>query len=439
MLYRCAIKQLTAWKENARRKPLLLKGARQVGKTFLLRAFGRQHYQNVVEFNFEQDPGLLGLFEGNLEPELLIRKLAAYSSSQILPEKTLIILDEIQLSERALSSLKYFRERASQYHIACAGSLLGLILSERRSFPVGQVDILELRPLSLREFGIAAGKKNLFSLLREHDFNAPYPFHQDLIDLLRIYLVIGGMPEVVQLFVDAQGFDQIRFAQDNILRTYLLDFAKYAPPDIVMRIRKVWESVPTQLGRENRKFLFSAVSSGARAKEYESSIQWLEDAALLNRATRISRANLPLRAYQEINFFKLYLNDVGLLAAQTGTTNQTLLAGKDLFSHFKGALTENFVANELLAIGIPQLIYWTSKAAAEVDFVVEYGQKILPVEVKAGGRMQAKSLRLFQKTYAIPHGVLLSTLNFGRRSGVRNIPLYAVAELPRFLRKTERC
>ena len=433
---RDAYERLLTWKGAATRKPLLMRGARQTGKTYLLRAFGRERYEASHYFNFEQTPDLASLFQRDLDPERIVRDLSIFAGARILPERSLIILDEIQACNAALNSLKYFAEDAPQYHVAAAGSLLGVALSTPRSFPVGKVVFVDLHPVTFLEFLDALGEGRYRTVVEEHAVFAPFPeaFHHALTDLLRAYYFVGGMPEVVAQYAANRDVAAVRTVQQAILDAYVLDFAKHAPAREVARIIAVWESLPRHLARENRKFIFSAIQRSARARDYEDAIVWLEGAGLILRAFGVETARLPLRGYADRRSFKVYALDVGLLGALAGAAPQLLVHGDRLFAEYRGALVENYVAQQLAAAAAGELHYWRSSGGkAEVDFLLEREGEVLPLEVKAGVNPRSKSLQSFDAQFAPPLLVRSTLLNLKRDARVLNIPLYALPDGLRFI------
>ena len=432
---RDAYERLLAWKGSAAtRKPLLMRGARQTGKTWLLRAFGRERYAASHYFNFEQTPDLGSLFQRDLDPRRIVRDLSIFAGARILPERSLIILDEIQACNAALNSLKYFAEDAPQYHVAAAGSLLGVVLSTPRSFPVGKVDFVDLHPMTFLEFLDALGEGRYRGVIEEHDVLAPFPeaFHHALLDLLRAYYFVGGMPEAVAGYAANRDAAAVRAVQQAILDAYVLDFAKHAPARVA-RIIAVWESLPRHLARENRKFIFSAIRPSARARDYEDAIVWLEGAGLIMRAFAVESARLPLRGYADRRSFKVYALDLGLLGALAGAAPQLLVHGYRLFSEYRGALVENYVAQQLAAAAAGDLHYWRSSGGkAEVDFLLERSGEVVPLEVKSGVNPRSKSLRSFDSQFTPPLLVRSTLLNLKRDARVLNIPLYALPDALRF-------
>ena len=421
--------KLVEWKHSDRRKPLIIKGARQVGKTYILHQFGKKEYNRIVYFNFEETPSLNELFEQTLNPTILLSKLSLQAGFDIKPKKDLIVFDEIQHSNSALNSLKYFNEQLNEYHIAAAGSLLGILLSTPRSFPVGKVNFLDMYPMTFIEFLDAAGKENLKELLESIQTAEPLPvlFHDELIRLLRIYTFTGGMPEVVREYTQSGNFNQIRVIQKEILNAYILDFTKHAKAINVPKINRVWESIPTHLAKENKKFVFSAIRKGAKSREYENAIQWLSNAGLIYKSYQISSPKYPLIGYANQHIFKVFALDVGLLGALSNLPLNKIVEGDKLFTEFKGALIENYIAQQLVAHYNFDLFYWTSKGQAEVDFILPM-ENITPLEVKAGINPKSKSLKVYQQKYS-PNITLRSTLlNLKQEQQIINIPLYAISQ-----------
>lgn len=424
-------KYLLDWKSSSRRKPLILRGARQVGKTTILSLFGQNEYEDCAIFNFEKNRDLNDFFAGGLDPEPIIQKLSLYRNKKISPEKTLIIFDEIQESQNALESLKYFQEQAGDYHIIAAGSLLGVKVDKKSSFPVGKVNFLTLYPLSFLEFLDAVDRSNLRQVIEAIENPEPIalPFHAQLIDWLRLYFYIGGMPEAVAHYADNKDFTAVRAIQHEILSAYELDFSKHASPSEVIKITAVWNSVPGQLAKENKKFIFSAIRKSARGRDYEAAIQWLSDAGLIFKCRQLSKAALPLAAYADHDIFKIYLLDVGLLAAMANLPQNIFVESEKIFQEFKGAFTENFAAQELMAYRETPLYYWTSGNTAEVDFVVSFGQDVLPLEIKGGTSRRKKSLLVYDQRHK-PSVLLRATLmNLKHDGKIVNYPLYALDRL----------
>ncbi|MDO4616933.1 MAG: AAA family ATPase [Lachnospiraceae bacterium] len=425
---RLLMDDLLKWKNRNRKKPLIIHGARQVGKTWLMKEFGKRYYKKTVYINFENNERMQMLFEGNLEPRRLIEALQIESGMQIDPENSLLIFDEIQEVPRALTSLKYFCEEAPGFSIVAAGSLLGMALHQGTSFPVGKVDFLNLYPLNFREFLAARGEQGLVDLLNSDDRQMQAVFHNKFTDYLRQYYFIGGMPEAVLTYVETHDYDEVRRIQKNLLTYYENDFSKHAPADQIPRIQMVWNSIPSQLAKENRKFIYGMVREGARAKDFELAIQWLSDYGLICRSTRITKPAIPLTAYMEMNAFKLFMLDIGLLTAKGEIGARTLLEGNRIFTEFKGALTEQFVAQELAASGIKLYYYSAANSRGEIDFVVQQEDRIYPVEVKAEENLKAKSLKAFCERYAPLHGIRTSMSNYREEAWMTNVPLYQIAD-----------
>ena len=431
-MYRVAIEKLYKWKESKRRKPLIIEGARQVGKTWLMKEFGSKAYANTVYINFDSNSRMAELFASDLNTDRLIMGLELYAGHKIEAENTLLIFDEVQEVPRALSSLKYFYENAPQYHIVCAGSLLGIALHGGTSFPVGKVDFLKLYPLSFREFLMATGNERFAELLDKQDYAMITSFKQTYIDALKYYYFVGGMPEAVQSFAENKDFNEVRDIQKRILAAYEQDFSKHAPYEAVPKIRMIWNSIPSQLARENKKFIYGLVREGGRAKEYETAIMWLTDCGLVHKVSRVNAAGIPLKAYEDLRAFKLYIVDVGLLGCMTGLQQRTLLDGNDLFTEFKGALTEQYVCQQLKTIEDLGVYYFTNdRGSCEMDFVIDTGEKIIPVEVKAEVNLKAKSLRVYKDKYEPEVSVRTSMADYKKEDWLVNLPLYAVEEISR--------
>lgn len=429
-MYRIAMEKLFKWKQSKRRKPLIIEGARQVGKTWLMKEFGRQAYRDVVYINFDSNSRMAGLFASDLDTERLIMGLELYAGRKIDPDSSLLIFDEVQEVPRALASLKYFYENAPQYHIVCAGSLLGIALHQGTSFPVGKVDFLKLYPLSFREFLMATGKERFAELLDKQDFQMITGFKQTYIDALKHYYFVGGMPEAVQSFAENKDFNEVREIQKRILAAYEQDFSKHAPNKIVPRLRMLWNSIPSQLAKENKKFIYGLVREGARAKDYEIAIMWLGDCGLVHKVSRVNAAGVPLRAYEDLKAFKLFVLDVGLLGCMAGLHQRTLLDGNDLFVEFKGALTEQYVCQQLKTIGDLDVYYYTNdRGSCEVDFVVDMGGQIVPVEVKAEVNLRAKSLKTYHEKFSPRVSVRTSMSDYKKEEWLINLPLYAIDQI----------
>ncbi len=429
---RTAMEELWKWKRSERRKPLIIEGARQVGKTWLMKEFGRRAYTDTVYINFDANPRMAELFASDLDTERLIQGLELYVGRKINPETSLLIFDEVQEVPRALASLKYFYENAPQYHIVCAGSMLGIALHQGTSFPVGKVDFLKLYPLSFAEFLMAIDKGRFAELLDKQDFQMITSFKQVYIDALKQYYFVGGMPEAVRSFAEDKDFNEVRDIQKQILAAYEQDFSKHAPNEIVPRLRMVWNSIPSQLAKENKKFIYGLVREGARAKEYETAMMWLSDCGLIHRVSRVNAAGIPLRAYEDLKAFKLFVVDVGLLGCMTGLRQEILLDGNHLFTEFKGALTEQYVCQQLQTIPDLNVYYYTNdRGSCEIDFVVDTGKRIVPVEVKAEVNLRAKSLKTYREKFAPEMSVRTSMADYKKEEGLVNLPLYAINQIAR--------
>ena len=430
---RDAYQGLVSWKASERRKPLLLRGARQTGKTYLLQEFGRKEYDQVHYFNFEERPQLGQFFEKNLDPRRILSDLAIYSKSEIRPERDLIIFDEIQTSNAALNSLKYFQEKAPEYHLAAAGSLLGVKLSSPGSFPVGKVNFLDLHPLTFLEFLDALGESRYRKILEETEDLRPYaePFHEELIDLLHQYYFVGGMPEAVKCYAEKRNPEEVRQIHREVIDSYVLDFAKHAPTSDIPKLSLIWNSLPAHLARENRKFIFRAVKKGARAREYENALGWLEDAGLIHRSCAVQKSQFPLKHYADRNCFKVYVLDIGLLGAMAQTPATAIVERYRLFEEYKGALAENYVAQELIAcLGSRELYYWRSAGGkAEIDFLIELEDHIYPLEVKSGVNPRSRSLASYASQFTPQFVIRSSLLNLKQDAKTRNLPLYAISLL----------
>lgn len=432
-MYRTAIEKLLKWKQNKHRKPMIIEGARQVGKTWLMKEFGQQAYADTVYINFDSNSRMAELFASDLDTERLIMGLELYAGHKIDPDNTLLIFDEVQEVPRALSSLKYFYENAPQYHIVCAGSLLGIALHQGTSFPVGKVDFMNLYPLSFREFLMANGQERFAELIDKRDFQMITSFKLTYIDALKHYYYVGGMPEAVQSFAENKDFNEVREIQRRILMAYEQDFSKHAPNEIVPRLRMIWNSIPSQLAKENKKFIYGLVREGARAKDYEAAIMWLSDCGLVHKVSRVNTAGIPLRAYEDLKAFKLFVVDVGLLGCMAGLRQHTLLDGNDLFVEFKGALTEQYVCQQLKNIEDLDIYYYTNdRGSCEINFVVDTGGKIVPVEVKAEVNLRAKSLKSYQEKFSPEISVRTSVADYKKEEWLVNLPLYAIDQITAF-------
>jgi hypothetical protein len=430
-------RELLGWRNSAHRKPLILRGARQTGKTYILREFGTREYRRCHYFNFEQDSRLGSLFAGDLAPERIIRDLSLYGRSEIRPTDDLILLDEIQASNEALSSLKYFQEQANHYHLAAAGSLLGVWMSRPKSFPVGKVDFMDLHPMTFYEFLDAVGETAYRTHLEGLDRIEPLPdaLHQELTDLLRRYCLVGGMPEaVLRHSAEHAGSGDSRGIQRAILDSYTLDFAKHAPPTDIPKLSLLWESLPAQLARENKKFLFAVARQGARAREYENALTWLTNAGLIQRCLHAATPKPPLKAHADGSSFKVYACDVGLLGALAGIPAAGVRSDLSVLTEYHGAFVENLVAQQLTAMTGGALYSWRNVGReAEVDFLLEREGRVLPLEAKAGVNVRSKSLAFYASKYAPPLAIRTSLRNLRLDGRVLNVPLYALQSLPALL------
>lgn len=425
--------ELMSWKTSLKRKPLLLQGARQTGKTYILRKFGRWEYKNVVYCNFEEAPALDQFFQRDLNPDRILGDLSIYFNTKISPGDCLIIFDEIQISNLALNSLKYFAEQKNDFHIIAAGSLLGIKMSGPGSFPVGKVNFLNLYPMTFLEFLDAAGESRYRQVVENINDFVPLTeaFHLHLIDLLRSYYFTGGMPEAVKHFVDTGKGNETREIQDEIIKSYVLDFAKHAPSSDIPKLSLIWNSIPGHLARENKKFIFSVVKKGARARSYEYALSWLADAGLIYISNAVESNKHPLKHYADTGCFKVYVLDVGLLGAMAKTPIKLLVDRKRLFNEYKGSFVENYVAQQLISHFNQQpLHYWRSKGGkAELDFLCEINGEIFPLEVKAGINPKSKSLRSYDLQFNPDLLVRTTLLNVKKDGKICNLPLYAVSQL----------
>ena len=430
---RYAMKQLEEWYNRKNRKPLILKGARQVGKTWLMKEFGRTHFKYTAYVNFDNNKNMANVFDGDYDIERILMAINIETGVKIHPEETLIIFDEIQENPRAIASLKYFCEETPEYAIIAAGSLLGVAVHKGVSFPVGKVDTLELNPLSFREFLQAIGEEGLVRLIDEMNISLIESFRVKYIDWLKKYYFIGGMPEVVSSFVSERDFTEVRRLQKRIIEMYEADFSKHTPSNELPRIRMVWNSIPMQLAKENKKFFFGKIKEGARAKDFESAIEWLLDCGLIKKVYNVSKPAMPLKAYTEFSAFKLYLLDVGLLAAMSELDAKSILDGNLIFVEFKGALTEQYVLQQLIA-GTEYTPYYYSetKSEGEIDFLIQKGTDIVPIEVKAEENLKAKSLRVYCDKFKPKTAIRTSMSNYREQEWMVNVPLYV---LDKYLKK----
>ena len=428
------LSELISWKNKSSRKPLIIRGARQVGKTWLMKEFGNTQYSQTVYINFEKTKQLKSLFDEDFDIRRIILALQIESGKTIHADNTLLIFDEIQSVPEAITALKYFCEDAPQYHIIAAGSLLGVSLHSGISFPVGKVEFMDLHPLNFLEFLAATGEDSLVQLLNTRDWKLITTFKSKYIQRLRQYYYVGGMPEAVSKFNESENYQDVRNIQKQILNAYELDFSKHAPTAIVPRIRMVWNSIPAQLAKENRKFIYGLIKEGSRAKEYEMAVSWLMDCGQIHKVCRVSKPGIPLKAYEDTSAFKLFIVDIGLLAAMGDMDVKTLLDGNAVFSEFKGSLTEQYVMQQLKRLNEFVVYYWSSEhSTAEVDFVIQYKGQVFPVEVKAEENLHAKSLKVYYEKYLPAHTLRTSMSDFREQDWLTNLPLYALSQLNTFV------
>jgi predicted AAA+ superfamily ATPase len=419
------IKKLVDWKTTSNRKPLIIKGARQVGKTWLMKEFAQKEFSKWVYINFEDNELVKGVFEKDFDVQRIIMQLSI-ATKTVIDKETLILFDELQEAPRGVTALKYFQEKAPEYPIIAAGSLLGITLHSGTSFPVGKVDFLELYPLSFVEFLLAVGEPLLADLLEKQQWNLLAPFHDVLCEHLKTYYYVGGMPEVVKSFVEERNISKIREIQKSILNAYDNDFSKHAPLNEVPRIRMVWKSIMAQMAKENKKYIFGMLKEGARAKEFELAIEWLIDAGLLYKVNRTKKGALPLSAYEDFSSFKLFLLDVGLLCAMNNIPMDVLLNGNAIFTDFKGAMTEQYVLQQIKPI-LSSIYYWSAETSSgEIDFLIQNGTEIVPIEVKAEENLQAKSLKCFILKNPQLHAIRTSMSPYREQDWLTNVPLYGI-------------
>lgn len=427
-MYRKISQFLEAWKESKHRKPLILQGARQVGKTYSVLEFGRLHYENVAYFNFETNPKLNRTFEEDISPDYLIPILSHIAGQTIVREKTLIVFDEIQLCERALTSLKYFCEMAPDYHIIVAGSLLGVAVNRAKfSFPVGKVDIKTLYPMDLEEFMLALGEKDLVEQIRRSfDSDTPMPeaLHDIAMKIYRQYLVVGGMPECVTQFAETGDYILVRHTQDTILASYLNDMSKYNTLNEIKKTRLAYDNITVQLSKKNTRFQYKLIKKGGRASEFENAIEWLTLSGIVSQVYKVEQIKKPLENYRDIDSFKIYVSDLGLLCAKKDLSANDILYMVDEINDFKGGMTENYV-NVQLTINGYRTYYWESARGAEIDFIIQREGNLIPIEVKAADNTKAKSLKIYMETYNPAYAIKLSAKNFGFEDGKKTVPLYA--------------
>lgn len=435
-MYRDAIEKLEKWKNRKNRKPLIVRGARQVGKTWLMREFGRKNYEKCAYISMDENERMENVFRDAFDIDRILLALEIEAGFKITPEDTLIIFDEVQEVPRALKALKYFCEQAPQYHIMAAGSLLGIALHEGTSFPVGKVDFLDLYPMTFQEFLLACGQERFVQLMEQHDYAMMGNFRTELIDYLKYYYYVGGMPEAVQEYVQEKDFRAVREVHNKLLTAYENDLSKHAPAEMVTKIRMLWNSIPTQLAKENKKFVYGLVREGARAREYEVAITWLMDVGLVYKVERVKKPDFPLRAYQDFSAFKLFVLDVGLLGAMSRLNAKVILEGDRMFEEFKGALTEQYVLQQLIVHEENDIFYWSSeKGTGELDFLIQMDDKIVPIEVKAEENLQAKSLRSFVQKYDMKYAVRTSMSDYREQDWMVNYPLYDVGGLNEYMKE----
>lgn len=431
---RLKLEELIVWKKLKSRKPLIIRGARQVGKTWLMNEFGKTQYSQTIYVNFEKNKRLKNLFTDDFDIGRVILALQAESGLTIDAENTLLIFDEIQAVPEAITALKYFQEDAPEYHIVAAGSLLGVALHSAFSFPVGKVVFMDLYPLTFLEFLDAIGESTLLDLFYRADWKLITAYKSKYIERLRQYYYVGGMPEAVLKFSENNNFKEVRGIQKQILAAYEQDFSKHTPLTMVPRIRMIWNSIPAQLAKEHSKFIYGIIKEGARAKDYELALSWLIDCGLIHKVCRATKSAIPLKAYEDRSAFKLFLVDIGLLAAMGDIDSKTLLEGNAIFSEFKGALTEQYVFQQLNSVNEYVIYYWSAeRSSAEIDFIVQYNALIVPIEVKAEENLQAKSLKVYVEKFSPKASIRTSMSDFRKQDWLINLPLYAISEFKNLL------
>ena len=426
-MQRYALKHLIDWKNKKNHKPLVIQGARQVGKTWLMQEFGEKYYEQVAYINFDVDVKSREIFDIDYDTERLIMDIGLATKTKINAENTLIIFDEIQECPRALTSLKYFRENAPQYDIIVAGSLLGVACHEGTGFPVGKVSFMNLFPLSFEEFLLAMGEGRFVELLNKKDFKTIKLFNNKYEKLLKQYCYVGGMPEIVQDFVENKDFESVRNLQKEILSAYEEDFTKHIPTNTVAKIRLLWKSIPAQLSKENKKFIYGAAKEGARARDFEAALSWLINSGLVYRVNKITKPDLPITAYEDFNSFKLFVLDVGLLGAMTDLQADTIIDGNRIFEEFKGAIAEQYVLQQFKTIKDLPVFYWSNETSrAEIDFVIQIKSDVVPVEVKAERNLQAKSLKVYMEKFKPNYAIRTSMADYKKTNSLIDIPIYAI-------------
>lgn len=434
-MYRLVLEELNKWREKGDRLPLILLGARQVGKTWLLKEFGKQYFNDVCYVNFEQPNDLGELFAGSINVERILDYLSAMHGKKIEKQKTLIIFDEVQEVPRALTSLKYFSEDAPEYAICCAGSLLGITLHEGTSFPVGKVEFMTLQPLSFYEFLLANGEEQTIEFVKKyHAEGLPGTMIEKLNDYIKEYFIVGGMPKCVDVWVKSHDYQKVSNIQKDIIASYQNDFSKHAPKGIVPKIHHVWESIPSQLAKENKKFVYGVVREGARAREYENALMWLKDCSAVRRVGLVAGGRLPLKAYEDLKAFKIYHLDIGLLRTMCDIDSSIIVSKEKLLTEFNGSLTEQFVLQELQSLDIfTNIYYWSEGSMSEVDFLFSYKNMVVPCEAKAGLNVHAKSLKVFMERYNPQIAIRTSLKDYRKESCLLNLPLYELWLLPEIL------
>ena len=433
-MYRLAIEQLKEWKDKPRRKPLIIRGARHVGKSWLMNEFGITCFNSVIKINCDDNPRMSAVFAEGFNKEKILLAFQAETGVKAVPNETLIILDEIQEIPNALKALKYFNEQAPEFHVIAAGSLLGIAMHVGTSFPVGKVEYLDLFPLSFDEFLLAINERPLFDIIQSCDFELATAFNTKFIEYLKLYYYVGGMPEIVDLYINNKDFSEIRVAQERILFDYEQDFSKHAPKGIVPRIRDLYNSLPKQLAKENKKFVYGLVKEGARAREYEIAISWLIDCGLIQRVDLVSKPEIPLKSYINGKAFKLYSSDIGLLGASAGVEARSIIEGNKLFTEFKGAMTEQYVLQQLKSSCKFSPFYWGKEnSTAEIDFLLQSNSLVYPIEVKAETNLKAKSLKVFCEKYQNNNAIRISLADLKKEINLINYPLYMINSLKKYL------
>jgi len=432
---RKAVQKLIQWKNKKSHKPLIIKGARQVGKTWLMQEFGKIEYKQTAYINFDSNERMVALFSKDLDVERLITGIGIEVGFKIDPQNMLIIFDEIQECPRAITSLKYFNENAPQYDILAGGSLLGVACHQGTGFPVGKVEFMDLYPLSFEEFSEALGEEQLLELIKKQDFQLIETFKDKYLDLLKQYCYIGGMPEVVQDFINNKDFNDVRVIQKNILSAYERDFSKHIPANTVAKIRLLWKSIPAQLTKENKKFIYGAVKKGARAREFETALSWLCDCGLFYKVNKITKPGLPITAYEDFDAFKLFMLDVGLLGALTNLDVKTLLEENKIFEEFKGAIAEQYVLQQFKTINDLPIFYWSNETSrSEIDFIIEMDSKIIPIEVKSSTNLKAKSLKNYIEKFKPEMAIRTSTADYKKTDNLYDIPLYLIETFKKIIK-----